>query len=72
MNFDIGSRVRDRVSGQVMFIEKFSPDGKIASCYWHDESERQASDFLVEDLDKVGPQPQATAAAGYDPFKQTG
>jgi uncharacterized protein YodC (DUF2158 family) len=70
MKFDVGDRVRDRVSGQVMFIETFISDGKIATCSWRDGHDRRTSDFSVEDLDRVGPPPQVSAASDYDPFKQ--
>ena len=67
----VGDRVLDKVSGDVAFVERIAEDGKTASCWVGSGPERRLSDYPIEDLVKVGPEPQAIAEKDYDPFKQT-
>ena len=63
----VGDRVRDKISGEVMFVEAMHDE--IATCYWHEDGVRKVSDFPIERLDVVGPPPQTTAGMDYNPFE---
>ena len=66
-----GDRMLDKVSGEVVFVEQLSEDGKIVSCWVGAGPDRRLSEYPIGDLVKVDPKPQATAGMDYDPFKQS-
>jgi hypothetical protein len=67
----VGDRVLDKVSGDVVSVERIVEDGKTVSCWVGAGPERRLSAYPIEDLVKVGPKPQAIAEKDYDPFKLT-